>query len=149
MYEVIKNAINNTDFELKATIEKIDTLWIENKITEEQRKELIELAREKANPENSYAPLQEQIDSIYTEIDRMKNRLDTLEGKEEPTEPEEPVDEYPEYVQPTGAHNAYNTGDKITYNNKKYVCKINGCVWNPDVYPQGWEEVVEDTKEEE
>lgn len=149
MYEVIKNAINNTDFELKATIEKIDTLWIENKITEEQRKELIELAREKANPENSYAPLQEQIDSIYTEIDRIKNRIDILEGKEEPTEPEEPADEYPEYIQPTGAHNAYNIGDKITYNNKKYVCKINGCVWNPDVYPQGWEEVVEETEESE
>ena len=149
MYEVIKNAINNTDFELASTIQKIDTLWIESKITDEQRAELIELARERANPENSYAPLQEQIDSIYTEIDRIKNRIDTLEGKEEPTEPEDPVEEYPEYVQPTGAHNAYNIGDKITYNNKKYICKIDNCVWNPDVYPQGWEEVVEDTKEEE
>ncbi len=146
MYEVIKNAINNTDFELKATIEKIDTLWIENKITEEQRNELIELAREKANPENSYAPLQEQIDSIYTEIDRIKNRIDILEGKEEPTEPKE---EYLDYVQPTGAHNAYNVGDKVTYNGKKYVCKINGCVWAPDVYPAGWEEVVEETEESE
>lgn len=146
MYEAIKNAINNTEFELKATIEKIDTLWIKNKITEEQRKELIELAREKANPENSYAPLQEQIDSIYTEIDRIKNRIDILEGKEEPTEPKE---EYLDYVQPTGAHNAYNVGDKVTYNGKKYVCKINGCVWAPDVYPAGWEEVAEDTKEEE
>lgn len=149
MYEVIKNAINNTEFELATTIQKIDTLWIESKITDEQRAELIELAREKANPENSYAPLQEQIDSIYTEIDTIKSRLNTLEGKEEPTEPEEPVDEYPEYVQPTGAHNAYNTGDKITYNNKKYVCKINGCVWNPDVYPAGWEEVVENAETEE
>ena len=33
-------------------------------------------------------------------------------------------------------------GDKITYNGKKYVCKMNGCVWNPDEYPSGWEEVV-------
>lgn len=145
MYEVIKNAINNTEFELKTTIEKIDTLWIENKLTEEQRTELIELAREKANPENSYAPLQKQIDSIYTELDIIKSRLDTLEGKEEPIEPEE---EYPEYVQPTGTHNAYNTGDKITYNGKKYVCKMDGCVWNPDTYPQGWEEVVEEYRYE-
>lgn len=143
MYEAIKNAINNTEFELATTIEKIDILWIESKITDEQRAELIELAREKANPENSYAPLQEQIDNIYTEIDTIKSRLNILEGKEEP------IDEYPEYVQPTGAHNAYNTGDKITYNNKKYVCKINGCVWNPDVYPAGWEEVVEDAETEE
>ena len=149
MYEVIKNAINNTDFELATTIQKIDTLWIENKLTEEQRAELIELAREKANPENSYAPLQEQIDSIYTELDTVKSRLDTLEGKEESTEPEEPVDEYSEYIQPTGSHNAYNVGDKVTYNGKKYICKINGCVWSPDVYPAGWEEVVEDAEETE
>ena len=149
MYEAIKNAINNTEFELATTIEKIDILWIESKLTEEQRNELIELAREKANPENSCAPLQEQINTIFTILEEHNTRLNKLEGVEEPTEPEEPVDEYPEYVQPTGAHNAYNTGDKITYNNKKYVCKINGCVWNPDVYPQGWEEVVEDTKEEE
>lgn len=58
-------------------------------------------------------------------------------------------DEYPEFKQPSGAHDAYNTGDKITYNGKKYVCQINGCVWAPDVYPQGWQEVVEEPTEEE
>ena len=26
------------------------------------------------------------------------------------------LDEYPEWVQPTGAHDAYNIGDKVTYN---------------------------------
>ena len=41
-----------------------------------------------------------------------------------------------------GAHDAYNTGDKITYKGKKYTCKINNCVWTPDAYPQGWEEVL-------
>lgn len=49
------------------------------------------------------------------------------------------VDEYPEWVQPTGAHDAYNTGDKVTYNGKKYVCKSDGNVYAPDVY--GWDEV--------
>ena len=116
-------------------------MWIESAITEDQKTELDNLARENANAENSYAPLQEQINNIYTELDSIKNRLNALEGTEEPTEP---IEEYPEYIQPTGAHNAYNTGDKITYNGKKYVCKMDGCVWNPDTYPQGWEEVVEE-----
>lgn len=93
------------------------------------------LARVYANAENSYAPLQEQINNIYTELDSIKNRLNALEGTEEPTEP---VEEYPECIQPTGSHDAYNTGDKITYNSKKYVCKMDGCVWNPDTYPAGW-----------
>ena len=48
------------------------------------------------------------------------------------------VDEYPEWVQPTGAHDAYNIGDKVTYNGQHYVCTSNGNIYAPDVY--GWEE---------
>ena len=34
------------------------------------------------------------------------------------------LDEYPEWVQPTGAHDAYNTGDKVSYNGKRYINTI-------------------------
>lgn len=145
MFDNIKNLIKTKDYELKDILEKINIVWVKNMITKEQMEELEALARENAVAENSYAPLQEQIDGIYKELDAIKSRLDILEGKEEPTEPEE----YPEYVAPSGAHDAYNTGDKVTYNGKKYVCKMNGCVWAPDVYPAGWEEVVEDTESTE
>ena len=47
------------------------------------------------------------------------------------------LDEYPEWVQPTGAHDAYNTGDKVSYNGKHYVCAIDANTYAPDVY--GWE----------
>ena len=47
------------------------------------------------------------------------------------------LDEYPEWVQPTGAHDAYNTGDKVSYNGKHYVCTIDANTYAPDVY--GWE----------
>lgn len=50
------------------------------------------------------------------------------------------VDEWPEFVQPTGAHDAYNAGDKVTYNGKRYVSLIDGNVYSPDDYPAGWEE---------
>lgn len=39
-------------------------------------------------------------------------RVAALEGSGEPVETEE----WPAFVQPTGAHDAYNVGDKITYN---------------------------------
>lgn len=63
-------------------------------------------------------------------------------GSEEPG-PEEPAT-YPEWVQPTGGHDAYNTGDRVTYNGKVYESTINGNTWNPDAYPQGWTEVTAD-----
>ena len=144
MYENIKSVIDSGDYELKDILYKINKMYIESAITEEQKTELDNLARVYANAENSYAPLQKQINNIYTELDSIKSRLTVLEGTEEPAEPAEPVEEYPEYIQPTGSHDAYNTGDKITYNSKKYVCKMDGCVWNPDTYPAGWEEVVEE-----
>ena len=49
------------------------------------------------------------------------------------------IEEWPEWVQPTGAHDAYNTGDKVSYNGKHYVCTIDANTYAPDVY--GWEEV--------
>ena len=47
------------------------------------------------------------------------------------------LDEYPEWVQPTGAHDAYNIGDKVTYNGQHYVCTSDANVYAPDVY--GWQ----------
>lgn len=50
------------------------------------------------------------------------------------------VEEWPEWVQPTGAHDAYNTGDKVIYNGKRYISLIDANVYSPDAYPAGWEE---------
>ena len=49
------------------------------------------------------------------------------------------LDEYPEWVQPTGAHDAYNTGDKVSYNGKHHVCTVDANVYAPDIY--GWVEI--------
>lgn len=48
------------------------------------------------------------------------------------------VDAWPEWVQPTGAHDAYHLGDKVSYNGKHYISTIDANPYAPDVY--GWEE---------
>ena len=48
-------------------------------------------------------------------------------------------DGYPIWSQPTGAHDAYNTGDIVEYNGKMYKSLIDGNVYNPEVYTDGWE----------
>lgn len=47
------------------------------------------------------------------------------------------IEEFPEWHQPAGAHDAYNIGDKVTYNEQHYICIVDGNVYAPDVY--GWE----------
>jgi hypothetical protein len=45
----------------------------------------------------------------------------------------------PEWVQPTGAHDAYNKGDLVTFEGRVYKSLIDANVWSPAVYPAGWE----------
>lgn len=42
------------------------------------------------------------------------------------------------WVQPTGAHDAYPLGAKVTYNGRVYESKIPANVYSPTVYPAGW-----------
>lgn len=49
------------------------------------------------------------------------------------------LDEYPAWVQPTGAHDAYAAGDKVSHNGKRWTSTVDSNTWEPGVY--GWEEV--------
>lgn len=49
------------------------------------------------------------------------------------------ADEWPEWVQPTGAQDAYNKGDKVTYKGEHYISRIDANVYSPEAYPAGWE----------
>lgn len=52
--------------------------------------------------------------------------------------------EIPVWKQPTGAQDAYNTGDKVHYpdaDSAVYESLIDGNVWAPDAYPHGWKAV--------
>lgn len=162
MFEIVKNVILAKNYKLEDMLNKINILWVEGSISDEEKTSLISLARENALAENSYKPLQEQIDKAFEMISELKETVETnaigltalkdavekLGGKVEI--PQAPVEEeYPPFIKPEGAHDCYNEGDKITYNGKKYICLINGCVWSPDEYPQGWKEVVEETENTE
>ena len=52
-----------------------------------------------------------------------------------------PEGEIPVWVQPTGAQDAYNEGDKVHYpdaDGPVYVSLIDANVYSPEAYPQGW-----------
>ncbi len=47
---------------------------------------------------------------------------------------------YDEWSQPTGAHDAYNTGDIVDYNGTLYISTVDGNVYAPGVVAGQWEE---------
>lgn len=48
------------------------------------------------------------------------------------------TEEWPEWIQPTGAHDAYNQGDKVSHNENHWISDIDANVYEPGVY--GWTE---------
>lgn len=50
----------------------------------------------------------------------------------------DPSIEWPEWKQPTGAHDAYAKGDKVSHNEKHWISDIDANVWEPGV--AGWTE---------
>ena len=52
------------------------------------------------------------------------------------------IEEFPEWVQPTGAHDAYNKGDKVSHNEKHWESLIDANVYEPtESVPTLWKEV--------
>ena len=156
MFKTFENVIKNIDFDLRDMLDKIDEKYIENRLTKEEKLQLEEMARTNAKAVNSYEDTQKRIDEISEKLDlleetvnanakgmsALKDTIEKLGGSiTEPTP--EPVEEYPEYKQPTGAHDAYKIGDKITFNGEKYECQMDNCVWSPIEYPNAWKKVVE------
>lgn len=156
MYEIVKNTILSKNYELSDMLNKIDTLWVQGDLTEEQRLELISLARENALGENSYASYQVQIDALVkmvselnttvstmsAELEKVKEAVEKMGGTVKPPEPEPEPEEWPLYKDPTGAHDAYHNGDKVTFEGKHYICIAPegvACVWSPTVYPAYWQ----------
>ena len=138
MYELIKEVITSKSYELTDMLKKIDTLWVEGKIDEPQRDELIQLARENANPEESKPEVTARLTKLEFDVKTLDERVKKLEGGGGVSP--EPGPEYPEFV----LGKSYYKGDKITYAGEHYECIYTDgmpCVWSPTDYPDGWKKV--------
>ena len=137
MYSTFVGVIEQGGFDLTALLRNIDAYHIEGKLTDTERTELYALARQAAEPDYN---VKLEIEGMWDAIRALQTRVSALEnpggGSEEGSE-----ETWPEFVQPTGAQNAYQRGDRVTYKGKHYECVMNNCVWSPDVYPDGWKEV--------
>lgn len=142
MFKTFQTIINVGGYDLTDLTQRIKSMYAMGELSEDEMGQLLEQAQTNAKPDDSYAPLPDRVKAIEEWETTVDERLAKLESgsSTDPSELEEPADEWPEYKQPTGAHDAYHVGDKITYNGKHYTCVMDGCVWTPDTYPQGWQE---------
>lgn len=43
-----------------------------------------------------------------------------------------------EWVQPSGGHDAYQTGDRVTFEGAVWESLLDGNIWSPTDHPEGW-----------
>lgn len=128
MFEIIKNVIKEGRYNLAELLLKIETLWVQGSLTDEQKTELVQQAQENADFRNSF--------DILAKLEELDERVRALEEGSETKIGEEFV----EYV----AGKWYYNGDKVTFNGKNYVCTAPGgqvCTWSPSEYPTYWDEI--------
>ena len=51
------------------------------------------------------------------------------------------LEEWPEWVQPTGAHDAYNKGDKVSDEGKHWISEMDGNIWKPGTVAGAWSKI--------
>ena len=144
--EALYATIRSDSYDLKSMLDRIDFFFARGEITDADRASLKEAARARAS-EALGIDVKAEIAAIMQRIITIEARLTAIEEELQP-EPgpgpdpgPEPEPEIPEWVQPTGAHDAYNVGDRVRYQGRVYESTINGNVWAPDVYPAGWKEI--------
>lgn len=143
MYDVVKNVIESKNYDLTDILGKIETVWVQSRITDEQKMELILLAQENAKAENSIDILSKLYD-----LDRRVTALENKEKMDESTEDGAESPTYPPYT--TGAW--YYNGDIVEFDGQNHKCIAPEgvvCTWSPAEYPPYWEVYVEDAPIEE
>lgn len=158
MYDIIKSVIEEGTFNLSDMLKKIDIYYIKSELTDEQKEELVQLAQQKAKPENSYAPMQDQINQLFKLIEDLTSTVnanakgmsaikDAVEkiGGTVQTPTEEPEEEYPEWVKWDGVGTIpWMNGSKCNHNGDKWISHVDNNIWEPGatgVYDNIWEKV--------
>ena len=131
MYEIVKNVIMSGNFKLADMQKKIDTIWIQGDLTDEQRAELNALMKEYLNPETEMPEALQMCRAIKEEVETLKERVTKLENGGVTPEPPAGI-EVPAWEPWDGISNKYQYGAIVTIDQKYYISTYQGQnTWMP------------------
>lgn len=130
--------MQNEPFKLDEVLATIDVLFAAGKLTEEQRDELITIAREKADPVAE--------SGIEARLVEMANQIHELEQRIVALEIGGSNSEIGSTAEPYVDGKWYYNGDKIVWTDgETYMCVApegQVCVWSPEAYPAYWQKLL-------
>lgn len=143
MKAIFESVISRKAYDLPAMLKQIDAYHIEGKLTDADREELYNRAREGAKPENGVdvmAKLAELEGRVHILEEKLRDAA-TGDGSEAGGEAQTPE----EYV----PGKWYYSGNRVTFEGAAYTCTAPAeqvCTWSPYEYPAYWTK--DETKEE-
>lgn len=126
---MIESTISSGEYDLASILSTINLYHIEGALTDQDRTELRDMARENAKPQ--YDP--------EKDLSELLDRLHALEERVAKLEDAEVVEKYPEYEDDRW----YFSGEGVTFDGTKYTCIAKKTKFSPAEKPKDWQEVTE------
>ena len=153
MYEIIKNIIENGAFRVSDLANKIDTLWAESKLNDEERNQLVQMMTDHLNPDSEAPELKELYERLESRVTALEADVQALKGGEESGGEEEPgTVTVPAWEPWDGISNKYQYGAVVTHNGKYFLDVLQGMqnTWEPEsagVDERYWKEITKEQAE--
>lgn len=151
MFEIIKNIIENGIFRVNDLTNKIDTLWAESKLSDDERNQLVQMMTDHLNPDSEAPELKELYERLESRVATLEEEVKKLKGKE-PGGGEEGTVTVPAWEQWDGISNKYKYGAVVTHNGKYFLDVLQGMqnTWEPEsagVDERYWKEITKEQAE--
>lgn len=153
MYEIIKNIIENGAFRVSDLTNKIDTLWAESKLSDDERNQLVQMMVDHLNPASEAPELKEMYERLEARVATLEEEVKKLKG-EEPGggEEESGTVTVPAWEQWDGISDKYKYGAVVTHNGKYFLDVLQGMqnTWEPEsagVDERYWKEITKEQAE--
>lgn len=131
MYDIVKNVIISGDFRLSDMQTKIDTLWVQGGLTEDERNELIAIMKQYVKPESEAPEQIELYKQLLAKYESLDERVTKLENGGVTPEPPTGV-EIPVWEPWDGISDQYQYGAVVTVDQKYYISAHQGQnTWMP------------------
>lgn len=143
--DIQKNSPKKDEWENEISITDEKIIKLEKDLTEEELSEILsEYEDWETNQSYSIGDIVRYDSGIYQVIQSHTSQVDWTPDVVPALFLEiSPPSVIPEWEQPSGAHDAYNTGDQVTFQGHIWESLIDANVWSPAVYPAGWEDLGE------
>lgn len=151
MYEIIKNIIENGAFRVSDLTNKIDTLWAESKLSDDERSQLVQMMVDHLNPASEAPELKEMYERLEARVATLEADVQALKG-EEPGGGEEGTVTVPAWEPWDGISDKYKYGAVVTHNGKYFLDVLQGMqnTWEPEsagVDERYWKEITKEQAE--